>query len=262
MINRGFLFFLFFTLFSGAASAAEWLVERATKNVSVSENGSSWRPVKVGEAIPNAYWVRTGPRARILLSKGSERIMYRENTLAAISVSQPKGQKTKVTQRRGSILLAVNKRRTQHTSVVTPHLAAVVKGTVFEVTVGSAQSNVRVDQGKVEVSDGDQSVDVSAGQEATVNPKAANIGVAPAKTTSLRANGTVGMELATIRSSGKAGGNGNVSSRGNRSGNSNSGGSGSGNSGGSGSGNSGGSGSGNSGGSGSGNSGGSGSGRN
>ena len=167
------------------AYASEWVVERATKNVSVSADGTAWRDVTAGDAIPNAVWVRTGPRSRVILATGSERIMYRENTLAAISVSQPTGKKTKVTQKRGSILLSVKKRRTQHTSVVTPHLAAVVKGTVFEVTVGRTQSRVHVDQGPVEVSDGGRSVDVPKGQAARVGTTSSAIEVTEATETSV-----------------------------------------------------------------------------
>ena len=229
MISRGFLFVLFFALFSSAASAAEWIVERATKNVSVSADGSSWRSVQVGDSIPNANWVRTGPRARVMLSKGSERIMYRENTLAAISVSQPAAKKTKVTQMRGSVLLTVNKRRKQHTSVVTPHLAAVVKGTVFEVSVGRVRSDVRVDSGLVEVSDGERSVDVSKGQEASVGGSKSGISVTDATETSLNQDGLVGLELAEINSNGKAGSNSNGDGNGNGNGNGNSGNNGNGN---------------------------------
>ncbi len=206
MLKSAFLVFLFSILFSGLAHASEWLVERATKNVSVSADGSSWRPIQAGAAVPNAYWVRTGPRARVILANGRERIMYRENTVAAVSVSQPSGQKTKVTQRRGSILLSVEKRRRQHTSVVTPHLAAVVKGTVFEVTVRRSRSDVRVDRGLVEVSDGDRSVDVPAGRAAAVNTSRKGIEVSRASKTSLTARGTVGLELAELGVNGNAGG--------------------------------------------------------
>ncbi len=228
MMKNGFLVLLFSILFSVAAQASEWVVQRATKNVSVSANGTTWHGVKAGDAVPNAYWVRTGPRGRVILAKGSERIMYRANTIAAISVSQPKGKKTKVTQTRGSILLSVKKRRAQHTSVVTPHLAAVVKGTVFEVSVEGNRSDVRVDKGLVEVSDGDRSVNVSPGQVARVNITRKGIDVAPTSETSLTANGTVGLALAELKSGGKAGrnagGNGNSNAGGN--GNSNAGGNG------------------------------------
>ncbi len=209
MFKRILVVFLFSIVFSGVANASEWIVERATKDVSVSANGASWRTVKTGEAVPNAHWIRTGPRARVILAKGGERIMYHGNTLAAISVSQPSGQKTKVTQRRGSVLLSVEKRRRQHTSVVTPHLAAVVKGTVFEVTVRSTGSDARVDRGRVEVSDGDRSVSVRAGQVAAVKRSSTGIEVARATETSLAARGKAGLELAEVKSNDNAGGNGN-----------------------------------------------------
>lgn len=200
---------LFMSLFAGAVHAAEWVIERATGDVSVSVDGQSWHSVVAGDAVPNAHWVRTGPRDRVILAKGTERIMYRENTLAAISVSQPSGKKTKVTHQRGSILLAVKKRRTQHTSVVTPHLAAVVKGTVFEVTVGQQQSNIRVDRGLVAVSDGTTTIDVPPGKQATAGRGNPSVTVTEATETSIGANGQVGLGLAEVKSNGKAGSKGN-----------------------------------------------------
>lgn len=191
-------------MLTGAGQAAEWLVERVSGTVAVSSDGGTWRAVRSGQAIPNAHWIRTGPKARVLLSKGNERIMFRENTTAAISVSQPSGQKTKISQRHGSILVSAQKRRKQHLSVVTPHLAAVVKGTVFEVTVSRNQSAVRVDEGRVRVSDGNNATDVPAGKLARKGAKAPKVTVEAATVTSLTGNGVVGTELAGIASNRQA----------------------------------------------------------
>ena len=225
MFFRSFFFFVLFAMCTTVAQAAGWTVERATDNVSYSSDGTSWQKAVVGTALPNASWVRTGPRARVVLKKGDERIMYRGNALAAISVSQPKATKTRITQQRGSILLTVKKRRTQHTSIVTPHLAAVVKGTVFEVTVERGQSAVRVDKGLVEVSTGSDSVDVPAWQQAVVTSNSSAILVSDATETSINARGLVGLELAKIKSGSMAGGKGSGgeakrNSGGNRTGNS------------------------------------------
>jgi len=132
------VFTLFFTLASGVAHATGWLVERTTSNVQMSADGKTWQRVAVGLRVQDSYMIRTGPRARVVLAKGAERILYRGNTLAAIS--EPSARRTQITQQRGSILLSVSKSGRQQTTVRTPHLAAVVKGTVFEVTVGSERT--------------------------------------------------------------------------------------------------------------------------
>ena len=230
-----FVLSLFFALLASSVTAAEWIVERTTNNVTVSEDGKSWRAVSKGTVIPNAHWVRTGSRARVLLSRGTERILYRANTLAAISVSLPKGQKTRVTQKSGSVLLAVKKRKRQHTTVVTPHLAAVVKGTVFEVSVSKSKSEVRVDRGLVAVSNGDETVDVSKGKKAAAGRNVSGVSVSDAQKTSVTSKGLIGLELAEIGSNGNTGGNGNGNAGGNRSGSA--GGNGSGNAGANGNGN-------------------------
>ena len=137
--------------FSVSAFAEGWSIHRVDNGVSVSVDGKNWQLVRPGQAVADQSWIKTGPRGRVILARGNERIVYRANTLAAISMSGKSDEKTLLTQRTGSILLSVQKRRRAHTSVVTPHLAAVVKGTVFEVTVDSAESEVRVDQGVVEI---------------------------------------------------------------------------------------------------------------
>ncbi len=251
-----FLVSLFVSIIAGAASASDWIIERTTRDVSVSTDGRTWVTATAGQTIPNAAWVRTGTRGRLVLAKGSERILYRENTLAAIAVSEPTGQKTRVTQRKGSILLDVERRRTQHTSVVTPHLAAVVKGTVFEVTVAQDGSSVRVDEGVVAVSDGSDSVDVEAGRQASASARNTGVSVTASTTSSLARSGVVGLELAEIASDGRAGGSENSNAGGN--GKSNAGGNGKSNAGGNGNGNAGGNGKSNAGGNGKSNAGGNG----
>ena len=72
---------LFFAALAGTVQAAEWVVERATRNVQVSADGKAWRRVDAGSAIPNAAWVRTGPRDRVILAKGSELYHFDGNAL-------------------------------------------------------------------------------------------------------------------------------------------------------------------------------------
>ena len=190
MMKNAALALVLLLCLGSAAQAAEWIVERATRNVSVSADGTNWTKIAAGDAVPNAYWVRTGPLGRVIFAKGSERILFRPNTLAAISTSQPTGQRTKVTQQRGSVLLAVQKKQSQHTSVVTPHIAAVVKGTVFEVTVRRGQTQVRVDDGRVEVANENGRTEIAPGEVAAASA-GSSIAVETANVTSLSSTGQI-----------------------------------------------------------------------
>ncbi|WP_299508638.1 hypothetical protein, partial [uncultured Roseobacter sp.] len=116
------------------AAAEGWELQRADGNVRISVDGKTWSRAKDGTTLSSGTWIRTGPRSRAILGRGVERIIYRANTLAAVSVSQPTGQTTQVTHQRGSVFLSVVTKQRKRTSVVTPHLAAVIKGTVLEVT--------------------------------------------------------------------------------------------------------------------------------
>ena len=67
------------------ASAEGWSVFRVANSVQMSTDGKTWTSVSAGASLPNAAWVRTGPRGRVILARGEERIIYRGNTLAAFA---------------------------------------------------------------------------------------------------------------------------------------------------------------------------------
>ncbi|SDY11529.1 FecR domain-containing protein [Citreimonas salinaria] len=262
-----------FILMASNALASGWLVEKVGGDVFYAPDGRSWSALHPGIELPNASWIQTQRQGRVLLTRGEERILIRPDTLAAVATWNNGGVNTKVVQRTGAVALDVEVRTRKHVTVKTPHLAAVVKGTAFEVTVGGMESSVRVDRGAVDVSDegGSGATRVTAGMQATVAPsrgRGVSVREAPPATADVIEEISAQMgpaEPATVRaagSKGRLGNNGN--SRGN--GNGNPGGNGSGNSGGNGNGNVGGNGNGggngsgneNSGGSGNGNSGGNG----
>ena len=78
---------------------------------------------------------------------------------------------TEVVQQVGEINLEIEKRQRPHTTVQTPFLAAVVKGTRFTVKVGKTNAAVSVNRGLVQVTSfrsGERS-DLGAGQRASVD---------------------------------------------------------------------------------------------
>lgn len=154
-----------------AASSREWVVEKANGLAEVLSEGQSWTPLSAGVAIPNDSWVRTGPRGLVLLRRNEETILLKPETLASVVSSEEDLPETVIGQRRGSLLLNIEKRLGKHTTVRTPFLAAIVKGTQFEVDVTESSATVTVLDGIVETVDtrsGD-SADVHSGQQVVVS---------------------------------------------------------------------------------------------
>ena len=149
-----------------------WVATRATTQVTYTLDKTTWVPLRKGMSVPNKAWISTGPRGRLQLVRGSESIAFQPNTLAAI-ITRGGGttRKTEVVQQVGEISLEIEKRQQPHTTVQTPFLAAVVKGTRFTVEVGVGNATVAVDRGLVQVTsfDSGERSDLGAGQGARVD---------------------------------------------------------------------------------------------
>ncbi|TAU79553.1 hypothetical protein ELI41_31765 (plasmid) [Rhizobium leguminosarum] len=163
-------------LLTTAASAAadDWRVVKATNQARYTVDRTNWLDLSPGDLVPNRAWVSTGPRGRVQLARGVESITFHPNTLASIATDGFLSRKTEVVQQVGSLDLEIEKRSQPHTTVQTPYLAAVVKGTIFHVTVGKSKASVSVDRGLVQVTSfasGQQS-NLGPRQSATVDSKA------------------------------------------------------------------------------------------
>ncbi len=165
-----FVFRLLFLVFVGVSSGAQaadddWHVAKTTNQVKFTLDRANWSDVHVGDVIPNKAWLSTGPRGRLQLIRGVETISLQPSTLASITTSGFFSRKTEILQQVGSIDLEIEKRSQPHTTVQTPFLAAVVKGTIFHVTVGKTKASVSVDRGLVEVTS------FASGQRSNVGPR-------------------------------------------------------------------------------------------
>lgn len=156
------------------AVADDWRVVKATDQVKYTVDRTNWQDLRAGEVVPNRAWVSTGPRGRVQLARGVESITFQPNTLAAITTNESAAMKTQIFQQVGSLDLEIEKRSQPHTTVQTPYLAAVVKGTIFHVTVDRMKASVAVDRGLVQVTSfaSGQRSNVAPGQSATVEKKA------------------------------------------------------------------------------------------
>jgi hypothetical protein len=147
------------------AAADDWRVVKATNQAKYSVDRTNWLDLSPGDVVPNRAWVSTGPRGRMQLARGVESITFQPNTLASITTNGFFSRKTEIVQQVGSLDLEIEKRSQPHTTVQTPYLAAVVKGTIFHVTVDRTKASVSVDRGLVQVTS------FASGQQSNVGPR-------------------------------------------------------------------------------------------
>ena len=147
--------------FSGQGS---WQVGKMAGEVWISSSGAQKVSLTSATQVQAGDDIRTGRNGRVLLVRGEEVIMLAPNSEIAIPESSRDGMATTIVQRAGSAMFEVEKRNVQHFQVETPYLAAVVKGTQFQVSVTGGSARVNVTRGAVDVSD------FKSGQHALIMP--------------------------------------------------------------------------------------------
>ncbi|WP_272782196.1 FecR domain-containing protein [Rhizobium binxianense] len=149
---------------SANAAEGDWQVAKASQQVNFTVDKRNWVAVRAGDIIPNTAWISTGPRGRVQLVRGVESLSFQPNTVAGIYTSGFGERKTEVVEQTGVLDLEIEKRSKPHTTVQTPFLAAVVKGTNFRVSVSKSAAEVTVNRGLVQVTS------FASGQRANVGP--------------------------------------------------------------------------------------------
>jgi FecR protein len=157
---------------SSAAFAGDdgvWSVSKSSGEVWVTTTGARPASLKQEEVLKPGDTIRTGGNGRVLLVRGEETMLIAPNSVIGLPTEKKDGMSTTILQQAGSMLLEVEKRNVKHFEVETPYLAAVVKGTLFIVTVNASSTSVDVRRGQVEVSDfkSGQIAQVLPGQTAT-----------------------------------------------------------------------------------------------
>lgn len=134
-----------------AASTKAWQISESTGSVSVESNGQV-RTGARGMALKAGDAVSTGSTGRAVIVRGGEYVIVSPNSRVRITKPEESGAITQIFQSIGSALFKIEKKETPHFGVKTPYLAAVVKGTTFNVTVTENGATVQVTEGRVEVS--------------------------------------------------------------------------------------------------------------
>jgi hypothetical protein len=135
------------------AQASSWRVSEVSGNVQVTEAGRS-RPATRGTLLSSGSMIATAARARAVLVRGEDYVVVSPNSRLRVPDAAQAASRGVIQMLTdwGTALFRIEHRATPHFGVQTPYLAAVVKGTVFTVTVGQSGASVQVTEGAVEVS--------------------------------------------------------------------------------------------------------------
>ena len=156
------------TFVAAPAWAEDWTVLSLTEPVKVSRAGQ-WIQLRPGMVVRHGAWLKTGTKGAVTLQRDGTKVEVKPRTTIAVAGLRDDPDMTVVLQRWGAVTLDVEKRDRPHVKVHTPFMAAVVKGTTLDVTVGREHTDLDVRSGQVEVEDRARgaAADVSAGQRAS-----------------------------------------------------------------------------------------------
>lgn len=132
-----------------ATDPAAWRVVQSIGEVSVSTADVKLTKPKPGTLLPASAIIITGSNGRAILSRQGQQIVVQPNS--RLELSPDAGGRTVMRQLGGIVGYRVDRRKVPHFEVNTPFLAAIVKGTQFEVSVRDNHAEVNVSEGKVEV---------------------------------------------------------------------------------------------------------------
>jgi len=152
-----------------AGDLQEWVVVQIEGLVEFKRGDPQWRTLRRGDTVIPGYEIRTGPDAKVLLSRGSESITIEpESSLEFLPPSS--NSVTRIFQKIGGAIFKIKERNRKHFEVLTPNFVATVKGTEFSIRADGNGTTLNVTSGTVGVTNkkSNKSVDVSAGQFAMV----------------------------------------------------------------------------------------------
>lgn len=135
---------------SAMAATSGWVISEASGNVVITRDGKTMAGKK-GARLDEGDLVQTASKSRAVLVRGSEYVVVSPKAKLKIAEPEKAGQVTQIFQYLGNALFKIEKKSKPHFGVETPYMAAVVKGTTFNVFVSEEGTSVQVTEGAVEV---------------------------------------------------------------------------------------------------------------
>jgi ferric-dicitrate binding protein FerR (iron transport regulator) len=147
---------------------APWRVEEIT-GVAMFRNGAgAFSPAKIGALVPVHSDLVTGDSGSVVLVRGGDRVTIAPESWLRVEDRAP-GLMDRFYQVLGRILYDVEPRKSRSFGVNSPLVAAIVKGTKFQITTQTERAAVEVVEGRVEVTAAHETVLVDAGKTATID---------------------------------------------------------------------------------------------
>jgi len=151
-----------------AAGAMPWVVVESHGDVT-QQTGDGRLAIAPGATLAEGAPIRTGADGALVVAHGNDRVTVSANSAFVLPSGVDPATGPSILETLGTLLFKVEHTPGRRFEVDTPYLAAVVKGTVFTVTVGAEQM-VHVAEGAVEVTarTSHDAVLVHPGQTATL----------------------------------------------------------------------------------------------
>ena len=149
-----------------------WRVLTLAGHAQARLDDAPFHALAMGDTLPPGTEIVTDAGSQMTIAHGKDRLMVAPATRLQIARPTPGSVWDRLLQSFGSVIYDVEPRKDRTFGVDAPYLAAVVKGTRFQVTVQRDMASVHVERGKVEVasSDGVAKVLLLAGQTAVASP--------------------------------------------------------------------------------------------
>jgi len=141
--------------FAAAQTADTWTVREASDAATRHDAASQWVPLKPGDTIAEGASVRTGANGRLVVARSTHKDTITASPGSEFTLPQLTNEATEPTvlETLGTLLFKVEHTPGRHFEVKSPYLTAVVKGTVFTITITAAENVVHLASGSVEVTD-------------------------------------------------------------------------------------------------------------
>lgn len=150
--------------------ADDWVADRLRGSVLILKGGE-WTALQRGDVVSDDSYIKTLGNGRVEFTRGAETIALAGHTMIQI-IDGNRAKFTNVHQHYGQVTVEAERKDVNHFAVLSPYVAAIVKGTLFTVRSGASGASVSADRGTVGVADpvSGSSVEISPGQGASISP--------------------------------------------------------------------------------------------
>lgn len=137
---------------AAAQDPTPWVVAESQGDATQQVTDGAALPVAAGTVLAEGASVRTGADGRLVVAHGNDRLTVSANSAFSLPRGADPATGPSILQTLGTLLFKVEHTPGRRFEVDTPYLAAVVKGTVFTVSIDGGAQIVHVAEGAVEVS--------------------------------------------------------------------------------------------------------------